>query len=209
MYTINFFFTEKASFKATSVVEITVDRENGIFSYVQQAHNADRTIAGHNLRSVDMDDLLYAVVKDHDDGEITIIPSIFTSFEVTPVGTAVQRQKNIEAEAERVAAYRAEKAPEREAKEAAKYAARRAARKAQYVPRTEDTPARSTRADEPADEAPTKSKGSKAVTAEAPVEAVVPTFVPPTAHATVQDELNAAGLSPASVQALRDLDIMK
>lgn len=206
MYTINFFFTENATFKATGVVDITVDRDSGTFSYVQIANNADGTIAGRNLRSIDMDDLLYAVVKEKEDGEITIIPGIFTSFEVTPVGTAVQRQANIEAEAARVAAYRAEKAPEREAKEAAKYAARRAARKAQYVlPQVEYAAPRSTRADEPAEQAvavmaapamPTAKSAGKPVTA-------------PVAHATVADELNAAGLSPESVQALRDLDIMK
>jgi hypothetical protein len=197
MYTIKFFFTESASFKATSVVEINVDRDSGILSYVQQAHNADRTIAGHNMRSIDMDDLLYAVVKDLEDGEVTIIPSLYTSFEIVPVGAGVQRQKNIEAEAERVKAYREAKAPEREAKEAAKYAARRAARKAQYVT------ASSTRGDEsrpaPAEEEQEVLKG-----------------IPSVAKAegkrtpqTVSEELSAAGLDQNSIEALKALDVLK
>lgn len=198
MYTIKFFFTESASFKATSVVEINVDRDSGILSYVQQAHNADRTIAGHNMRSIDMDDLLYAVVKDLEDGEVTIIPSLYTSFEIVPVGAGVQRQKNIEAEAERVKAYREAKAPEREAKEAAKYAARRAARKAQYVT------ASSTRGDEEGPSAPAEEDQE--------VLKGIPSVAKATATRTpqtVSEELSAAGLDQNSIEALKALDVLK
>lgn len=137
MKTVTFVYTDNVTYKATNV--ISVDNHGDTIEYVQDSTNADGSIAGLNMRSVDTYDLLYAVVKDVDTKEVTIIPGLFDSFDVVPKGAAVQRQANIEAEAARVAADRAAKAPAREAKEKAKYEARRAARKAEWVGQEEDT----------------------------------------------------------------------
>lgn len=200
MYTIKFFFTESATFKATNVVDISVDRDTGILTYIQEAHNEDRTIAGRNIRAIDMDDLLYAVVKEKEDGEITIIAGLYDSFEVVPVGAAVQRQKNIEAEAARVKAYREEKAPQRNAKEAEKYAARRAARKAQYLNGESETQSTVEGEAVPAQEN---------VVIEPSFNAQTPAPTKSHAKRTVVDELSAAGLDQNSIEALKSLDILK
>ncbi len=152
MKTVTFVYTDNASYKAANV--ISIDNHFDTIEYVQDSTNEDGSIVGLNMRSVDTQDLLYAVVKDVDTKEVTIIPGLFDSFDVVPKGEAVQRQANIEAEAARVAADRAAKAPAREAKEKAKYESRRAARKAEWVEQdvavadtTEATPAPSETAD--------------------------------------------------------------
>lgn len=137
MKTVTFVYTDNVTYKAANV--ISVDNHGDTIEYVQDSTNADGSIVGLNMRSVDTYDLLYAVVKDVDTKEVTIIPGLFDSFDVVPKGAAVQRQANIDAEAARVAADRAAKAPAREAKEKAKYEARRAARKAEWVGHEEDT----------------------------------------------------------------------
>lgn len=130
MKTVNFVYTDGVTYKATNV--ISVERNEFTIEYVQDVANENGTVVGINMRSVDLEDVLYAVVKDKADGTVTILPGIYENFEIVPVGAAVHRQQNIERESARVAQYRAEKAPEREAKEKAKYEARRQARKEQW-----------------------------------------------------------------------------
>lgn len=130
MNTVTFVYTDGVSYKATNVTSIANHMTH--IEYSQEVMNESGTVGGINLRMVETDDLLYAVVKDQITKEVTIIPGLFESFEIVPKGEAVRRQANIEAEAARVAADRAAKAPAREAKEQAKYQARRDARKAQW-----------------------------------------------------------------------------
>lgn len=127
MNTVTFVYTDGITYKATNVQHI--EKQDSVIEYTQSVINESGTVGGINLRAVDLSDLLYAVVKNQETKEVTIIPGIFDNFEVVPKGVAVQRQANIEAEAARIAADRAAKAPEREAKEKAKYEQRRKARK--------------------------------------------------------------------------------
>lgn len=131
MSTVHFIYTEGVTYKATNVTSITHDES--IVEYTQTVLNSSETVGGLNLRAVDKSDLLYAVVRNTETGEVTIIPGLYDSFDVVPKGESVRRQTNIEAESARVAAYRAEQSPIREAKEQAKYEARRAKRKAAYT----------------------------------------------------------------------------
>jgi hypothetical protein len=131
MSTVYFVYTEGVTYKATNVASITHDEFS--VEYTQTVHNESGTIAGLNIRVVDKSDLLYAIVRNTEAGEMTIISGLYDSFDVVPKGESVRRQTNIEAEAARVAMVRADKAPAREEKERAKYEARRAKRKAEYT----------------------------------------------------------------------------
>lgn len=131
MSTVYFVYTEGVTYKATNVTSITHDEFS--VEYTQTVQNESGTVAGLNLRVVDKSDLLYAIVRNTEAGETTIISGLYDSFDVVPKGESVRRQTNIEAEAARVAAYRAEQAPVREEKEQAKYEARRAKRKSEYT----------------------------------------------------------------------------
>ena len=131
MNTVTFFYTDGVTYKATNVTSIT----KHVFSieYTQSVMNESETVGGFNVRAVDLDDLLYAVVKNNATKEVTIIPGLYDSFDVVPKGEAVRRQENIEEEAARVAARREANAPARKAKEEAKFAKRRQARKDAYL----------------------------------------------------------------------------
>lgn len=130
MKTVTFVYTQGISYKATNVNEINSDGYT--VDYTRQVQNESGTVVGGDFRSVSTEDLLYAIVKDHSTGIVSIIPGIYDNFDVVPKGNAVTRQENIDREAEDVAYARALKAPERAAKEQAKFEARRLARKAAW-----------------------------------------------------------------------------
>ncbi|AFC21782.1 hypothetical protein GAP32_332 [Cronobacter phage vB_CsaM_GAP32] len=181
MNTVTFVYTDGITYKATNVQHI--EKQDSVIEYTQSVINESGTVGGINLRAVDLSDLLYAVVKNQETKEVTIIPGIFDNFEVVPKGVAVQRQANIEAEAARIAADRAAKAPEREAKEKAKYEQRRKARK----------------------EAWEAEHGVKAANV-APAPAPAPTgATEETADTGVFAALSAAGINERDMSVLRDL----
>lgn len=131
MKTVTFVYTDNVTYKATNVTDITHD--NCCVDYTRMVENASQTVVGLDIRSVSKEDLLYAVVKDHEDGSITIIPSIYDNFSVVPKGNAVTRQENIEKQNVELAERRAIQAVTRKEKETAKYNARREARKQQWL----------------------------------------------------------------------------
>lgn len=131
MKTVTFWYTEGVSYKATNVENVVSEGSN--IEYIRTVQNESGTIVGNDFRSISTEDLLFATVKDHSTGMVTIIPGIYEQFDVVPKGHAVTRQQNIEREAAAFAANRKAKEPERKAKEIAKFEARRAARKAEWV----------------------------------------------------------------------------
>lgn len=131
MKTVTFVYTDNVNYKATNVIDI--EHDNFIVSYSRHVENESGTVFGVDVRNVSKEDLLYAVVKDHEDGSITIIPSIYDNFSVVPKGNAVTRQENIEKQNVELAERRAIQAVTRKEKETAKYNARREARKQQWL----------------------------------------------------------------------------
>lgn len=222
MSTVLFVYTDGVTYKASNVNSIS--HNESTVEYYQSVSNESGTVGGVNLRSVDKFDLLYAVVRNTENGEVTIIPGLYDSFDVVPKGESVQRQKNIDAEKARVAAYRAAIAPERNAKEKAKFEARRAKRKADYLQST------GTVVHEDADEPATVTEEVKVpvvevrevqkveVQQEQPVievqdtPAVVTTT--PAAKGTrksvnVVEQLKAAGVTDEDLATLRSLGILR
>ena len=214
MSTVLFVYTEGVTYKATNVTSITHDES--VVEYAQTVLNESGTIGGVNLRAVDKSDLLYAVVRNTETGEVTIIPGLYDSFDVVPKGESVRRQANIEAEAARVAAYRAEQAPVREAKEQAKYEARRAKRKAAYTGTTANVVHEE--ADEP-ESVDVEVTGNPVIEVqEVPVvettQTAEQTTSTPTAKGTrksvnVLEQLKAAGISEDDLAQLRSLGILR
>lgn len=212
MSTVLFVYTEGVTYKATNVTSITHDEST--VEYAQTVLNESGTVGGVNLRAVDKSDLLYAVVRNTETGEVTIIPGLYDSFDVVPKGESVRRQTNIEAEAARVAAYRAEQAPAREAKEQAKYEARRAKRKAAY---TGNANIVHEEADEPENVDVEVTTNPVIEVQEVQVETTSPaetTASTPTAKGTrksvnVLEQLKAAGISEDDLAQLRSLGILR
>lgn len=186
MKTVTFVYTDGITFKATNVTSITNHMTH--IEYSQEVLNESMTVGGINLRMVETDDLLYAVVKDNVTKEVTIIPGLYESFDVVPKGDAVRRQVNIEAEAARVAADRAAKAPAREAKEQEKFNARRAARKAEWQAAHGVVP---------------QIIGKRVNTA--PAAPVTPTATESTAETGVFAALQAAGINDRDLAVLREI----
>ena len=212
MSTVHFVYTEGVTYKATNVTSIT--HNESMVEYTQAVLNESGTVGGLNLRAVDKADLLYAVVRNTETGEVTIIPGLYDSFDVVPKGESVRRQTNIEAEAARVAAYRAEQAPAREEKEQAKYEARRAKRKAAYTGTANIV-------HEEADEAANVEEVNANPVIEVQEVQVAPTSqtaettaTTPTAKGTrksvnVLEQLKAAGISEEDLAQLRQLGILR
>lgn len=131
MKTVNFFYTDNASFKATNVTDIT-DTGNFI-EYSRETMSEDGTIFGVDHRAILKVDLLYATVKDHSTGQITIIPGLYDGFNIVPAGPNVTRVNNILAEHAAIEERRVAKSEKERAKFEARETARRAARKAEWV----------------------------------------------------------------------------
>jgi hypothetical protein len=212
MSTVLFVYTEGVTYKATNVTSIT--HNESMVEYSQTVLNESGTVGGLNLRAVDKSDLLYAVVRNTESGEVTIILGLYDSFDIVPKGDAVRRQTNVEAEAARVAAYRAEQAPAREAKEQAKYEARRAKRKAAYTGTTATVVHED--ADEPEIEVPQEPVVEVQEVQEVQVVETAETTAPVTATTSkarksvnVLEQLKAAGISEEDLAALRNLGILR
>lgn len=201
MSTVLFVYTEGVTYKATNVTSITHDEST--VEYAQTVMNESGTVGGVNLRAVDKSDLLYAVVRNTETGEVTIIPGLYDSFDVVPKGESVRRQTNIEAEAARVAAYRAEQAPAREAKEQAKYEARRAKRKAAYTGTT------ATVVHEEADVEVTTNPVVEVQEVQVETTASNPTAKGTRKSVNVLEQLKAAGISEDDLAQLRALGILR
>jgi len=210
MSTVLFVYTEGVTYKATNVTSITHDES--MVEYSQTVLNESGTVGGLNLRAVDKSDLLYAIVRNTESGEVTIIPGLYDSFDIVPKGESVRRQTNIEAEAARVAAYRAEQAPAREAKEQAKYEARRAKRKAEYTGTTATVVHEE--ADEPANVEevntnPVLEVQEVQVAATSETTATTPTAKGTRKSVNVLEQLKAAGISEDDLAQLRALGILR
>jgi len=210
MSTVLFVYTEGVTYKATNVTSITHDES--MVEYSQTVLNESGTVGGLNLRAVDKSDLLYAIVRNTESGEVTIIPGLYDSFDIVPKGESVRRQTNIEAEAARVAAYRAEQAPAREAKEQAKYEARRAKRKAEYTGTTATVVHEE--ADEPANVEEVNTNPVLEVQEVQVATTSETTASTPTAKGTrksvnVLEQLKAAGISEDDLAQLRALGILR
>ena len=210
MSTVLFVYTEGVTYKATNVTSITHDES--MVEYSQTVLNESGTVGGLNLRAVDKSDLLYAIVRNTETGEVTIIPGLYDSFDIVPKGESVRRQTNIEAEAARVAAYRAEQAPAREAKEQAKYEARRAKRKAEYTGTTATVVHEE--ADEPANVEEVNTNPVLEVQEVQVATTSETTASTPTAKGTrksvnVLEQLKAAGISEDDLAQLRALGILR
>ncbi|QOI71816.1 hypothetical protein pEaSNUABM47_00332 [Erwinia phage pEa_SNUABM_47] len=196
MKTVNFLYTEGVSYKATNVENIESDGYT--VDYSRTVQNESGTVVGVDFRSVSTEDLLFATVKDHSTGIVTIIPGIYDHFDIVPKGNAVTRQQNIEREAAAVAANRAAKAPERNAKELAKFEARRAARKAAWEAENGVTPV-----------APAPTPRAKAVAPEAPVMMMKAEPTPAPSANTAIEQLRNAGVSESDIAVLKSLNVLK
>lgn len=131
MKTVNFFYTDNASFKATNVTAIN---DTGTFiEYSREVMSEDGTIFGVDHRAILKVDLLYAVVKDHVNGSVTILPGLYDGFTVTPSGAGVERMNNILKDNAAKEARREQKALKERAKYEARQAKRRAEKKAEWV----------------------------------------------------------------------------
>lgn len=131
MKTVNFFYTDNASFKATNVTDI-IDTGNYI-EYSRNVISDDGTIFGVDHRAILKVDMLYAVVKDHITGSITILPGLYDGFTVTPSGAGVDRMNNILKDNAEKEVRREQKAVKERAKYEERQAKRRAERKAEWV----------------------------------------------------------------------------
>ncbi|EBS4516433.1 hypothetical protein DQT32_03250 [Salmonella enterica subsp. enterica serovar Braenderup] len=178
MKTVNFFYTDNVSFKATNVTSI--EDTGNFIEYTRDTMSEDGTIFGLDHRAILKVDLLYATVKDHATGQITIIPGLYDGFNITPAGPNVTRVNNILAEHAAIEERRTAKAAKERAKFEVREAARRAARKAEWV-------------------------GDNAEAAPVAQPATAPASTAPSA---VQ-QLKAAGLSDEDIAQLQQLNIVK
>lgn len=123
---IKFFFEDNASFTVTDATSFNTLKD--VFEYVVEKNKDGIEVC--TVVKVPMHDVLYIVVEEN--GTMLTIPGKYSSFSVVPAPHQVLRQKNIEADAARIAEGRA-KAAEKAKQENKEYHERcRAERKAIY-----------------------------------------------------------------------------
>lgn len=125
---IEFFFTEGHKYTATNVFDIAIGVD--AISYVRDVNPDLDGVVSTQTTTVSMDDLLYAVV--HRAAGVQVIPGIFSKFEIVPIGAEVQKQVNIEREAQGVRNRQALRKVKKDIKNCEGFAARNAKRRAAY-----------------------------------------------------------------------------